>query len=186
MARQYRTDSRKILLAMSESDFANAVSMAYSWNGLRKSLGDPTMKSIEDLISERSLSVSHFTGKCWNKGRRDLHRNPDEVLVLGKAQPHFVLKRALLEKGRPYLCEGLIEFKTVCLLVDEWNGVKLSLQIDHIDGDGKNNLEANLRFLCPNCHSQTLTFGNRSEGIAIRKNVRELHCRRSPEVEAIR
>ena len=32
---------------------------------------------------------------------------------------------------------------------------RLVLQIDHIDNDPLNNKQGNLRFLCPNCHSQT-------------------------------
>lgn len=32
------------------------------------------------------------------------------------------------------------------------------LEIDHIDGDYRNNKEENLRVLCPNCHSLTATY----------------------------
>lgn len=35
---------------------------------------------------------------------------------------------------------------------------KIPLEIDHIDGDYKNNREDNLRVLCPNCHSLTPTY----------------------------
>lgn len=34
----------------------------------------------------------------------------------------------------------------------------LPLEIDHIDGDYRNNKEENLRVLCPNCHSLTPTY----------------------------
>jgi len=44
-----------------------------------------------------------------------------------------------------------------------WSGKTLSLQVDHIDGDASNNEIANLRFLCPNCHSQTDTYGNKNK-----------------------
>lgn len=37
---------------------------------------------------------------------------------------------------------------------------KSPLEIDHIDGDAKNNLKENLRVLCPNCHSLKKTFKN--------------------------
>lgn len=44
------------------------------------------------------------------------------------------------------------------------NGKPLSLQLDHKDGDATNNLPSNLRLLCPNCHSQTGTYGARNKG----------------------
>ena len=34
----------------------------------------------------------------------------------------------------------------------------IPLEIDHIDGDYRNNHEDNLRLLCPNCHSLTSTY----------------------------
>ena len=42
-----------------------------------------------------------------------------------------------------------------------WNNKRIYLEIDHIDGDNKNNRLENLRVLCRNCHSQTETFTRR-------------------------
>ena len=64
----------------------------------------------------------------------------------------YQLKAGLLAIGRSYQCEH-------CKITDSWNGKELKLQIDHINRDRKNCLEHNLRFLCPNCHSQTETYG---------------------------
>lgn len=52
---------------------------------------------------------------------------------------------------------------SVCNL-DEWQGKKIGLEVDHIDGRHYNNTINNLRFMCPNCHSQTDTYKNRNKG----------------------
>jgi len=41
---------------------------------------------------------------------------------------------------------------------------RVPIQIDHIDGDFTNNMENNLRLLCPNCHSLTPTYGGLNKG----------------------
>jgi len=36
--------------------------------------------------------------------------------------------------------------------------------LDHIEGDASNNLPNNLRLICPNCDSQSDTFGAKNYG----------------------
>ena len=43
-------------------------------------------------------------------------------------------------------------------------GKSIVLELEHIDGNSDNNTEENLTILCPNCHSQTLTYKNRNKG----------------------
>lgn len=59
----------------------------------------------------------------------------------------------------------LLEQKRCCLIcgIDNWNKEPITLELDHIDGDNKNNSRENLRCLCPNCHSQTRTWRGRNK-----------------------
>ena len=81
---------------------------------------------------------------------RDLASLP-LVFCHNSHKAHSLLKRLLLQ----YM--GFTEKCSVCDIAD-WNGKPLTLQLDHIDGDSYNNEVTNLRFICPNCHSQTDTF----------------------------
>ena len=44
----------------------------------------------------------------------------------------------------------------------EWLGESITLELEHKDGNNKNNKRENLELLCPNCHSQTETWRGRN------------------------
>jgi hypothetical protein len=48
--------------------------------------------------------------------------------------------------------------------INSWNGEEISLWTDHIDGDATNNNPSNFRLVCPNCDSQSETFGGKNYG----------------------
>lgn len=56
-----------------------------------------------------------------------------------------------------------------CKITKFWNGKPLIFELDHIDGDNKNNKRKNLRLICPNCHSQTKTWRGRNINSGITK-----------------
>jgi 5-methylcytosine-specific restriction endonuclease McrA len=72
---------------------------------------------------------------------------------------HHAKQRLIKENLIPYVC-------SICSLEPVWNGIKLSLQLDHINGVNDDNRMENLRFVCPNCHSQQDTYAakNRFNG----------------------
>ncbi len=84
-------------------------------------------------------------------------RTPTKLmLVEGSRYNRYHLKMRLLREGlKPERCEG-------CGLT-EWQGRPLSFELHHINGDGHDNRIENLQLLCPNCHSQTDTWGGRNK-----------------------
>ena len=116
-----------------------------------------THAHISRMIRRYSVDTSHFV-RYQNGAQRK--RYTAEQILVGKPPGSLrtkpqLLRRALEEIGRPYACAG-------CNNPGQWLDGPLTLAIDHIDGDFLNNLEENLRFLCPNCHSQTANFAGRS------------------------
>lgn len=70
---------------------------------------------------------------------------------------------------KKYLVKTCGENCAVCNQGATWNGKPLVLQLDHIDGNSDNNFPSNLRLICPNCHTQTDTFGAKGVGNTVRK-----------------
>lgn len=69
------------------------------------------------------------------------------------------LKRRLLAAGiKQDICE-------ICG-ISQWCDAPLALTLHHINGDRHDNRLENLQLLCPNCHSQTDTFGGRRRNSA--------------------
>jgi hypothetical protein len=126
--------------------------------GLKQTGG--SQSNIKRLVQKYGINTDHFLGRARNQGEE--HRGPRkatavEILVLRDplAQPEkaYKLRRAMIETGIPFRCAH-------CGIEAIWNDKPLMLTIDHINGRRYDNRSENLRFLCPNCHSQTSTFGN--------------------------
>jgi hypothetical protein len=113
-------------------------------------------KTLKRHFKIFEIDSSHFTGQGWNVGENFKYFGKrftfDEILIKNSTYTNTVyLKNRLINAGlKEDKCEK-------CELI-EWNGEKISLHLDHKNGDNLDHRLENLRLLCPNCHSQTETY----------------------------
>lgn len=114
--------------------------------------------TIKRAIKIFDIDTSHFTGKAAS-GKKNVGKRRKiplcELLVKDSRYQSHALRLRLLE-------ENIFPHKCSCCTQTEWMGQKIPLELDHIDGDNRNNLLSNLRLLCPNCHALTTTYRGRN------------------------
>jgi len=110
---------------------------------------------VRKRMDELNLGDSHFTPKDNSHPTYTL----DEILIEKSPYKNIcsLKKRLVREDKLEYKCEE-------CDNTGIHNDKKLVLQLDHINGICSDHRLHNLRFLCPNCHSQTPTFSGRNIG----------------------
>jgi len=48
--------------------------------------------------------------------------------------------------------------------IETWNNKEIVFDLEHKDGNSENNSVENLCLICPNCHSQTVTYKAKNKG----------------------
>lgn len=102
-----------------------------------------------------------FNPLSWYKARQrgELRTRPVEMpleeLLTGRRSRNHVKIRLIRA--------GILENRCEECGLSEWRGKALSIHIDHINGVKDDHRLENLRMLCPNCHSQTDTYGARNK-----------------------
>lgn len=119
---------------------------------------------ISRRVEAYGIDTSHFASVVRTERMKDnrRRRTPGEILVEdtsphARRLPSYRLKRAISDVGVEERC-------ALCGIEAVWLGEPLPLEVDHINGDWRNNRVENLRLLCPNCHSTTDSYRGRGKG----------------------
>ena len=155
----------KDLLAFHQAEVIAAYHETYSLSALMKSVGlnSTNMSARSKLISfleANNLQIKAYvrtiaSDKNVLSKEQILERFIKSDNYVGSVLRKWVIQHDLI----PYKCNT-----KNCMLNTSnkdkllWNGKPIVLDLDHINGDNTDNRLVNLRFLCPNCHSQTSTY----------------------------
>ena len=110
---------------------------------------------LRKAIKHFKLDTSHFSGQAWNKGKTlPPKRSIKDYLSNEITIQSYKLRNRLLK-------EGVFKHRCSNCKNTAWLNQPIPLELDHINGNNKDNRLENLRLLCPNCHALTPTFRKR-------------------------
>ena len=145
---------------VSDEQFIQIVQESNSYSDCLRALGLGTRGGsstdiLKRRIAELNCSTEHF-GKQLQSATAKY--SLEEILVENSSYANISrLKQRLVNEGK-------MEYKCQKCGISEWLGNPLTLQLDHINGVNNDHRLTNLRFLCPNCHSQTDTYAGKNIG----------------------
>jgi hypothetical protein len=145
--------------SIDEKSLEGIVKSSYTVTNVLKSLGYKNTSSIlhtelKKRLDELNISYGHFSRHSnFRKKLSDCDAFTDNSTYSRCSLKKRIIKNNLIE----YKCHG-----ENCNVSNTWNGNIISLHLEHKNGINNDNRLENLTFLCPNCHSQTVTYSGKN------------------------
>ncbi len=148
---------------ITDENFQNLLDSSISYSDILRKLNfdaktGGAYKTLKSRINGGDFNTELFDINRKNHYKTNLRKDKskiDNILTLNSNYSRTALKKRLIS-------ENIMDYKcSLCSIIDVWNGNPISLQLDHINGINNDNRLENLRFLCPNCHSQTDNYAGK-------------------------
>lgn len=147
------------------NELVKAISISTTFREFLINLGRSESSASYRYVKRRllfyNLNTSHFLTKSeiLKIKHKKLRPSNEEMFTKdSKSSRGAIKKRIINEKLIPYKC-------SICANEGIWRNQKMTLILDHIDGDSRNNDLSNLRFVCPNCNSMLDTHCVGKKGV---------------------
>ena len=154
--------SKSKVYNLSDDEFRDLIARNHSWCACAREIGlspngSNSKIQLQKRIEELGLDISHFD-QTQDARKISTKYTLEEIMVENSTYQNTTkLKERIIR-------EGILSYEcAICGNKGEWNGAKLVLQLDHINGKHHDHRKENLRFLCPNCHSQTETYSGKNK-----------------------
>lgn len=134
-----------------EKELRDIVANCVSFRDLKLTLGYTTSgnntTTIKKRLDELKIDYSHFSSQ------ESIKRTKENIFIENSTATQATLRRWYV-KGQytPYIC-------SICGQEPFWQGKDLTLILDHINGNNRDDRVENLRWVCPNCNQQLDTTG---------------------------
>jgi len=147
----------------SENDLRKATKQSTSVRQILHKIGlieaGGNYAQIKKYLEEYKIDISHLKGQGWNKGLRGIGKPIiplNKILVKNSNFQSYKLKNRLFDvRLKKPVCEK-------CGWSKKSKDGRIPLELDHMNGNSKDNRLKNLRILCPNCHSLEPTHRGRN------------------------
>jgi len=140
--------------------FTKIVKESINLSDVCRKLGIITTKGNRDTIKKYinifNLDINHF------RYQTNTQNNFKKINIIDILVENSSYNSTNHLKNRLYK-EGLKERKCeLCGQDENWNGMKISLILDHTNGINNDNRIENLRIVCPNCNAGLSTFSGKN------------------------